>query len=90
MTRFYSTATGAAYDTEDPVEIARLTVSRSHRLTPGEEPTVEDSLFHPKDHTVADVINYLSEHPEHYNRVVAEEKAGANRKGIVGDEGTGE
>lgn len=83
--RFYNTE-GAAYDTDDPSEIARLKVSRSHRLAPDAEP-VQDPRFDPTQHGVSEVLNYLKDKtgPER-DRVLAIERAGKARSTVLGDE----
>lgn len=53
-----------------------------------EEPeVVEEELFDPTEHTVVEVEDYLMGEitQEENNRVIAAEKLGKNRKGIVGD-----
>lgn len=75
---------GRRYRTEQPAEITRL---RNARYTvEGEEEivTVDDTRFHPGDHKVEEVAAYVAEHPEDAARVIAEEKAGKARTGIVG------
>jgi hypothetical protein len=40
--------------------------------------------FNPDDNTVATVMAYIQDHPEEADEVIAAEKAGKNRAGIVG------
>lgn len=42
-----------------------------------------DSEFHPAGNTVETVVEFLKANPDQVDRVKAEEKKGANRKGIV-------
>lgn len=42
-----------------------------------------DSEFHPAGNTVENVVEFLKANPDQVDRVKAEEKKGANRKGIV-------
>jgi hypothetical protein len=88
--RFYNHE-GTPYDTEDPLEITRLMMSRSHYADrshlPADLPVPDgDPLFHPDGKNVAEVIAYLKEHPTEIERVRSEERAGENRKTITGDE----
>lgn len=43
------------------------------------------SEFDPSEHTVAEVLTYLEDHPEDHEDVIAAEKSGKNRAGIVGE-----
>lgn len=84
---FY-TNDGSSYTTSNPVEITRLRYSRSHYLSQAdaEDPAAaDDTKFHPDDHRVDEVLSYTEENPADAERVVAEEKAGKARKGVVGD-----
>lgn len=46
----------------------------------------DEPTFDPGDHTVAEVEAYLADHPEDSDRVIAAERAGRGRKGIVGED----
>jgi hypothetical protein len=88
--RFYNHE-GTAYDTEDPAEITRLMTSRSHVADRSELPadlpvSDADPLFHPDGKSVSEVIDYLRANPAEVERVRTEERLGANRKTITGDE----
>lgn len=78
---------GQRYRTEIPTEITRL---RSSGYTDGPErpATVTDLQYHPADHPYQEVLDYMAEHPEESDRIVAEEKAGKNRVSITGEKGT--
>jgi hypothetical protein len=83
---FYSTRSGAEYVTSDPAEIIRLRAARGHTEDRAEvSEAVGGSLFDPSAHDVSAVIEYLSTHTEDYQRVVEAERAGKNRKSIVGE-----
>lgn len=56
---------GQPFRTENPTEITRLR-SRGYEI--------QGEVFHPADHTVAEVNAYLAEHPEDADRVIAEER----------------
>jgi hypothetical protein len=82
---------GTPYDTDNPIEITNLMMSRSHvadrsELPEGTPVSDADPLFHPDGKTVAEILDYLREHPAEVERVQSEERAGANRKTITGDE----
>ena len=47
--------------------------------------TGENSTYDPGEHTVAEVEQYLAEHPEETEAVLAAERAGRARKGLVGE-----
>jgi hypothetical protein len=49
------------------------------------EPGADDGGFDPADHTVAEVQQYLVDHPDDAERVLALERAGKNRATLVGD-----
>lgn len=76
--------TGAEYRTEDAVEITRLR-ARGYAVGTERPPTVVDEQFHPTEHNVDEVADYLEDHPDDTKRVIAEEKAGKARKSIVGE-----
>lgn len=42
-----------------------------------------DFNFHAKGNTVEQVVEFLKNNPDQVDRVIREEKAGANRRGIV-------
>ena len=44
----------------------------------------EPSEFDPAEHTVADVLEYLAAHPDATDALLAAERSGKNRAGIVG------
>jgi hypothetical protein len=75
---------GQTVRTEVPSEMVRL---KARGYAEGETPvpTVEEQQFHPANKPFQDVLNYIADHPEDANRVVAEEKAGQARKSIVGE-----
>lgn len=54
-------------------------------LTVGEDPEATPAEFDPGEHTVAEVEAYLAEHPEQTDAVLDKERAGKNRKGLVGE-----
>lgn len=94
MTTFYN-AEGFAYSTEDPAEITRLRYSRGNFTEPPSSPETAfadaggDDRFHPDAHPVGDVLAKLEEAKAagdiaEVARIVAEEKAGQARKGILG------
>jgi hypothetical protein len=88
---FY-TPEGGEYTTSDPVEITRLKSGRSHFLSrrEAEDPVAAaadaDTTFHPGDHGIPEVLAHLEENPVDAERVLAEERAGKARKGILGEE----
>lgn len=45
--------------------------------------------FNPTEHSVAEVLTYLEEHPEAHDDVIAAEKANKKRAGIVGEKPSG-
>jgi hypothetical protein len=45
-----------------------------------------DTTFHPGDHGIPEVLAHLEENPVDAERVLAEERAGKARKGILGEE----
>lgn len=47
------------------------------------------TTFDPAEHTVPDVLAYIEAHPEQADAVVAAERGGQHRKGIVGDQPEG-
>jgi hypothetical protein len=51
----------------------------------GQATTPAAAGFDPSDHTVAEVQQYLADHPDDTDRVVELERAGKNRAGIVGE-----
>lgn len=81
------------YHEPDSNEVVDLDVLTHPETTP--EPTQESDTesgaggasdeFDPTDHTVNEVLEYLQDHPEDRDRVLAAEEAGRGRKGIVGD-----
>lgn len=89
-------AEGTPYTTDDPNEITRLQTSRHHFPSPPEKPgdvggavaqqqhDVEAAQFHPADHGVAEVLDYVEKNPAEGARILAEEKAGAGRVTILG------
>jgi hypothetical protein len=84
---FY-TAEGGQFTTSDPGQINRLKLSRSHFLSPQEaaDPlAAEDTRFHPDNASVDEVHAYLQEFPTDAERVLAEERSGKARKGIIGE-----
>ena len=75
------------YRTDDPMEIGRMKARGYVEADAGLPPSIEEQRFHPDGKSVAEVQQYLDEHPEDADRVVAEEKAGAARVSIVGKPG---
>lgn len=67
---------GREYRTETPAEITRLTMSAGYRT---ERP------FVPEEHSVAEVLEHVEEHPDEAPDVVAAERRGKARKTIVGE-----
>lgn len=51
-----------------------------------EPPESLEETYDPAEHNVDAVLEYLSEHPEQREEVLAMERAGRGRKGILGDE----
>lgn len=74
---------GVTFRTENPSEIVRLK-SRGYAVEGEPVVTVHDTQFHPADHGYREVLDYIAEHPEQANRIIAEEKAGQARISIVG------
>ena len=74
---------GAEYRTESAVEITRLR-ARGYAVEE-QPPTVVDEQFHPADHKVDEVLDYMESHPDDVTRIIAEEKAGKARTSIIGD-----
>jgi hypothetical protein len=50
----------------------------------GEEGEEDEGEFDPGDHTVAEVQDYIADHPEDEERVLEAERNGKNRAGLVG------
>lgn len=48
------------------------------------EAPVEADRFDPAEHTVAEVVAYLGEHPDASRSILAAERRGKARKGILG------
>jgi hypothetical protein len=46
-------------------------------------PVVEDEVFDPADHTVAEVLDYAAEHPDEVAAIAAAEEAGKNRSTLL-------
>lgn len=74
---------GIPFRTENPGEVVRLK-ARGYTLQGEPVQTFAEQQFHPADHDVKAVQDYLVEHPEEIKRVIAEEKAGKARVGIIG------
>jgi len=56
---------------------------------PAADPEPPESLeetYDPAEHNVTAVLEYIEEHPEQRDEVLAMERAGRGRKGILGDE----
>lgn len=79
---------GRPYSTASPTEITRLKFS-GYTTTPPEQLVVTDAeqlapvVFDPAEHTVDQVHEFLKEHPELAESVVAAERQGKNRSSIV-------
>lgn len=71
---------GVPFRTSSPTTITRL---KTRGYT--EQPPEGDELFHPGDHKVDEVQEYIEKNPADAQRVIAEEKAGKARVSIVGD-----
>jgi len=66
------------------------TESEDEKQEESEDEKQEESLFDPSEHTVEDVETYLETADEaETDRVLAAERAGKARKGIVGDDTEG-
>ena len=50
----------------------------------GDEVTPSSAEFDPGEHTVAEVEEYLAEHPDEHAKVLAAEAKGKNRTSLVG------
>ena len=78
--------------------MARLRRDHTQLVMPAETPADEsaeeqvelvdtsDEPFDPSEHTVIEVQDYLGEHPDDTERVLAAERADRGRKGILGDD----
>ena len=73
-------STGREYRTSNQTEVVRLTMSGRYE--------VKGQVFHPAEHSVKDVVEYIKNHPEERDRIIAEELGGQARTTIVGDEGS--
>ena len=51
-----------------------------------EPPESLEETYDPAEHNVTAVLEYIEEHPEQRDEVLAMERAGRGRKGILGDE----
>jgi len=70
---------GREYRTSDRLEIKRLTLGFGY--------TEKSDTFHPADHTVTEVVQYMKDHPEEADRIRAEElSAEKPRKTITGED----
>jgi len=75
----------------DSDEVVNLDVLTHPETTPSPEDLPPQPLpeepgeaeYDPADHTVPEVLEYLAEHPEDFDRVIAAEEAGRGRKGIL-------
>lgn len=72
----YNPTDGTAVTTRTPAEAVRLRAAGYG----------ETQAFDPEEHTVDEVQEHLSEHPEDTQRVVAAEKTGKGRRTILGSE----
>ncbi len=84
---FYTTD-GGTWTANTPGEINRLRLSRTHFETAEEaaDPAAtDDTRFHPEAHNVDEVLAYLEENPVDGERVLAEERTGKARQGILGE-----
>jgi hypothetical protein len=75
---------GTRYRTEEPSEVSRLKANGYSEEAPENRVTFADTLFHPADHSVEDVLTYIAENPADADRVIAEEKAVKARVTILG------
>jgi uncharacterized phage protein gp47/JayE len=91
MPKFVYIPTGAEYSSESPAEVTRLRMSHKYREVGVQVPVEstkdgEPQVFHPADHSVKEVQQYIKDHPEDADRVIAEELAAEQpRTTIVGD-----
>lgn len=74
-------------ETSGTTEGANITVSVTDgaavNAAPSAEPPAEPDPYNPADHTVAEVIAHIEEHPDDAGAVLAAERAGKNRKSII-------
>lgn len=48
-------------------------------------PTPDGEVYNPADHSIPKVIQYIEDHPDEAGAVLAAERAGKNRKGIINE-----
>ncbi len=58
-------------------------VQSNRRPTLEAVPDNDDDVFNPKGHNVAEVVAYVGEHPDEAKRIIAAERRGKKRKGVL-------
>lgn len=74
---------GREYTTEDPGQVNRLRLSTRYTEKGAEK--VADPVFHPEQHTVSEVAEYIAANPQDAERVRAEERGGKGRSSLLGE-----